>query len=780
MITVKDEKCFVLNTDKTTYAFRVMPSGHLEHLYYGRKIHMDSSDGLNEQWEFAPGNSAVYDAENSSISLEDIKLEISTLGKGDLREPYMELINGDGSRTSDFLYDSYKVSKGKSRTEDFPGSYGDEADVLEVVLKDSENKLTLTLIYTIFEECDVITRSCILTNDGESDISISRLMSLQLDFDPGDYSFTTFNGAWTREMGKNVQKVGAAKLINASSSGASSNRANPFVMLSRGAFDEDFGEVYGINLIYSGNHYTCVEKNPYGKVHLVTGINPQGFSWKLQKGESFASPEAVMTYSRSGCNTMSQGLHDFVNEHIVNGAWKDRLRPVLLNSWEASYFKISEGKLLRLARKAKLAGVELFVMDDGWFKGRNDDTSSLGDWTPDSKKLPRGVKGICDKIRKLGLEFGIWVEPEMVNENSDLYRAHPEWAMKIPGKKHSTGRTQMLLDLTREEVQDYIISAMSVVFSSADISYVKWDYNRNFTDVYSASLPYDRQGEVAHRYILGLYRVMNTLTKKFPNILFEGCASGGDRFDLGILSYFPQIWASDDTDAYQRGLIQNGYSYAYPQSCYTAHVSDVPNHQTLRRTPLDTRFNVAAFGVCGYECNLCDLSKDEFNEIKSQIAFYKECREFMQFGKFYRKSSFDDGKILSWTITSKDGTSAVSMIMQSLATPNTHLDILYPRGLNEDMLYHIENRALSYDVRILGGLINTATPFHVKPEGFVHSVIAKFMKMNYEKESHDMYGDAMMYGGVHLKPRFAALGMNDNTRLFPDFASRLYEIKKAG
>jgi alpha-galactosidase len=320
---------------------------------------------------------------------------------------------------------------------------------------------------------------------------------------------------------------------------------------------------------------------------------------------------------------------------------------------------------------------------------------------------------------------------------------------------------------------------MSDVFSSADISYVKWDYNRNFTDIYSAALPSDRQGEVAHRYILGLYRVLDELTKKFPEVLFEGCASGGNRFDLGILSYFPQIWASDDTDAYQRGIIQNGYSYGYPQSCYTCHVSDVPNHQTLRRITADTRFNVAAFGVCGYESNFCDLNKFDFNEIKSQIEFYKKNRRLMQYGKFWRRSSFDDGKILSWTISSPDKSEAVSMIMQSLMTPNSQSDILYPRGLAEDVKYHIENRKTSFDIREFGGLINHVVPFHVKQDGFIHGVIAKFVRINSESESHEMYGDAMMYAGVHLNPRFASLGYNDTVRYFPDFGSRIYEIRTA-
>lgn len=781
MITVlSDGKLFVLNTSKTTYAFRVKGTGHLEHLYYGRKIRLDSDDGIRELNEFAPGNTSIYNADNGSFSMEDIRLEISTIGKGDVREPALELINSDGSRTSDFVYSDHSIGKGKKRDEDFPGSYGEDADVLKVTMKDKENGISLILVYSVFEECDVITRSCELINEGSTDITIERIMSTMLDFDPGDYSFVTFNGAWAREMNKNVQKVGSVKLVNSSCGGSSSNHANPFVMLGRGAFDEDYGEVYGINLVYSGNHYTCVEKNPYGKVRLVTGINPQGFTWKLAKGESFRSPEAVMTYSASGCNTMSHGMHDFVSSHIVSGEWKDRLRPVLLNSWEASYFDISESRLLRLARRAKKAGIELFVMDDGWFKGRKDDTSSLGDWTPDPKKLPHGIKGICDKIRKLGLDFGIWVEPEMVNENSDLYRAHPDWAMKIPGKGHSAGRNQMLLDLTRTEVQDYIINAMSSVFSSADISYVKWDYNRNFTDVYSSSLPSDRQGEVSHRYILGLYRVMNTLTKKFPHILFEGCASGGNRFDLGILSYFPQIWASDDTDAYQRAVIQNGYSYGYPQSCYTCHVSDVPNHQTLRKTPLDTRFNVALFGNTGYECNLCDLPKEEFEEIRRQTGYIKENRKLMQYGRLWRVSSFDEGKTLSWTVSSKDGSEAMSLIMHSLAMPNYSHDVLYVRGLTDDVKYHIEVRENTYDLRGFGGLVNYVAPFHVKQDGFIHRVIAKFYKMPSEKESHEMYGDAMMYAGVHIKPRFASLGYNENTRYYPDFGSRIYKIGKAG
>ena len=802
MITVKGDKTplFVLNTDHTTYAMKVLDTGHIEHLYYGRKIHLDDEDGLTEQHEFAPGNTVVYSPEHGNFSLEDMRLEMSYYGKGDIREAFIEVINPDGSMTSDFLYSGYEESKGRDGgTEGLPTSYGEDAEVLTVTLTDKDNYLKLELIYCVYSDTDVITRTARLVNEGDGDIKIEKIMSCQIDFDPGSYVFSTFTGAWAREMKRTDMSVSSARLVNSSYTGSSSNRANPFVMLSRRGCTEDYGEVYGFNLVYSGNHYESVEKSSHGKVRFLSGINPTSFSWNLSKGESFLTPEAVMTYSSLGYNGMSGQMHDFVSKHILRGPWKDRLRPVLLNSWEAAYFKISESKLLRLARKAKSVGIELFVMDDGWFGERSDDSSSLGDWYPNKKKLPHGVKGICDKVRRLGLEFGIWVEPEMVNRNSELYRAHPDWAMEIPGKEHSEGRWQMVLDLANAEVQDYLIKAMSDVFSSADISYVKWDMNRNFSDIFSRSLPPDRQGETAHRYILGLYRVMMELTKKFPDILFEGCASGGNRFDLGILSFFPQIWASDDSDAVSRSEIQTGYSYGYPMSTVTAHVSDCPNHQTLRRTPIETRFNVASFGVLGYECNLCDMSKDDIEAIRAQIRMYKEWREVMQFGRFYRVSSVHDsgscdgdvlgapgssvleplpGNEVSWTVVSPDKSKAVSMIMQLLTHPNSQWSVLRPSGLDPEMKYHLEGREMKFDLREFGGLVNYVAPVHVKQDGFLHNLIARFYKMNSEKESHDMYGDAMMYAGVHLRSAFASGGYNENMRYYPDFGSRIYTIQK--
>ena len=804
MITVKGDKnpLFILDTGHTTYAMKVLDTGHIEHLYYGRKIHMDDADGLSEQHEFAPGTTSVYSPENSNFSLEDMRLEMSSYGKGDVREAFIEVVNSDGSTTSDFLFESFAESKGRDGgTEGLPSSYGEDAEVLTLALTDKENSLKLELIYCVYPDTDVITRTARLINEGDGGIRIRKLMSCQIDFDPGNYVFSTFTGAWAREMKRTDMSVSSARLVNSSFTGNSSNGANPFVMLSKRGATEEYGDVYGFNLVYSGNHYESVEKSPFGKVRFLSGINPTGFEWKLSKGESFLTPEAVMTYSSAGYNGMSGQMHGFVSKHILRGPWKDRLRPVLLNSWEASYFKISESKLLRLARKARTVGIELFVMDDGWFGERNDDTSSLGDWYPNKKKLPHGIKGICDKVRKLGLEFGIWVEPEMVNRNSELYRAHPEWAMEIPGKKHSEGRNQMVLDLSNKEVQDYLIKAMSDVFSSADISYVKWDMNRNFSDIFSKAIRAERQGEVCHRYMLGLYRVMRELTGKFPEILFEGCASGGNRFDLGILSFFPQIWASDDTDALCRAEIQTGYSYGYPMSTVTAHVSDCPNHQTLRRTPIETRFNVASFGVLGYECNLCDMSKDDIEAVRAQIAMYKKWREVMQFGRFYRGSSMNDsrscdgddlgapgisaleplpGNEISWTVVSEDKAKAVSMTMQILTHANAQWCVLKPIGLEPDYKYHLEGRDLKFDLRDFGGLVNYVAPIHVKQDGFLHKLIAKFYKMKAESEKHDMYGDALMYAGVHLRSAFASGGYNENMRYYPDFGSRIYTIEKTG
>lgn len=769
------DNVFVLDTKNTTYTFRVTESGHLEHLYYGKRINIrEASDvlSLTEKQSFSSGSSNVYNEKYPTLTLENVRLEMSSYGKGDIREPFVELTHSDGSTTSDFVFSSAEIREGKTPLLTMPSSYEEEGTVHELIvtLEDKSYGITLVLSYAAFEDRDVITRSSKIINTSSDSIRLERLMSAQLDFEDNGYVFTTFNGNWAREMYRHDHTVFTGKHVNSTYAGTSSSRANPFVMLSRPSTNEDMGVCYGINLIYSGNHYECVDVGAWYKTRFVSGINPASFSYLLESGESFEAPECVMTFSDEGYNGMSRRMHAFVRNCVVRGEWKKKPRPVLLNSWEAAYFDINESKLTKLAKEGKNVGIELFVMDDGWFGERKDDKRSLGDWYVNDKKLPGGIKRLADKINALGLDFGIWVEPEMVNVDSDLYRAHPEWAIQIPGKPHSEGRNQRILDLANPEVVDYLVDTMSEIFASANISYVKWDMNRIFSDYYSQYLSAERQGEVSHRYMLGLYRLMRTLTEKFPKILFEGCASGGNRFDLGILAYFPQIWASDDTDAIYRVKGQTGYSYGYPMSCVTAHVSACPNHQTLRVTPIATRFDVAAFGVLGYECNLCDMSAKDLDAIKVQIALYKEWREVLQYGTFYRGRH---DNLYEWTCVSEDGKKAVGMILQLLAEPNTAFTQYFPKGLVPDERYHFYNFERKVSIKPFGDLVNMISPIHIKQDSLMHNIVDKFVKMPGEIEDYISYGDVLM-SGVKLKGAFAGTGYDENTRFFADFSSRMY------
>lgn len=768
---------FVLDTDHTTYCFRKLETGQLEHLYYGRKLYLtceQDADALTEKHAFAPGNTCIYDQEHPQYSLEDMRLEMSAYGKGDIREPFIGIRHADGGVTSDFVYEAAGIRDEKTALETLPSAYDEQgAQELVITLRDRNYPLVLELHYSVFAEHDVIVRSSKLKNEGTDPIRLERLMSTQLDFETNDWVFTTFTGGWAREMNRTDTAVTAGRIVNASYTGSSSSRANPFVMLSKSMTTEDQGDCIGLNLIYSGNHYEACEVNSFGKMRFVSGINPASFEYRIGEGEVFEAPEAVMTYSASGYNGMSRQMHGFVRECIVRGNWKRKVRPVLLNSWEAAYFDINEHKLLRLAKAARQVGIELFVVDDGWFGERNDDSSSLGDWDVNRKKLPHGLDGLSKKIRAMGMEFGIWVEPEMVSVNSELYRAHPQWVIDQPGIGHTEGRNQRILDLANPEVVDYLSSVFVRLFSSADISYVKWDMNRIFSDYYSRYLPADRQGEVAHRYMMGLYRLLGELTQRFPDILFEGCASGGNRFDLGMLCYFPQIWASDNTDAWCRLNSMTGYSYGYPMSVVSAHVSGCPNHQTLRVTPLETRFHVAAFGVLGYECNLCDMTQEERSEIREQITLYKKYRELLQYGTFYRGRS---GNIYEWTCVSEDRRHAIGMIVQGLVQPDTQFEQYFPKGLDEQQRYEFANKPRRYGIRQFGDLINTAAPIHVRQGSLLHYAIAKVVTMPGETEHYQTSGSVLM-AGVKLTQAFGGTGYSEQTRLFQDFASRMYFMK---
>ena len=800
MIKALDKK-FVLETKDTTYAFDIMETGHLRHLYYGKKL--DFSDSLSEfevivpKREFGPGATIGYDAEHPNYAFEDTCFEMSSTGKGDLRSPFVSIIHPDGSRTSDFVYDNHEIKKGKDERKTLPGSYDAEGNVetLIITLRDVSYPVKLKLYYAVYEDKNVIARYADLINEGIEDIKVERLMSLQLDMDDPDYEGIFFFGAWAREMQCYRANIANGMHVSRSNTGTSSNRANPFFMIARKQTTEDEGECFGFNLIYSGNHAEITDANSYGKVRVLSGINDEGFLYVLKKGEELEAPEAVMTYTDKGFNALSNNFHRFVRDNIVRGKWQYKERPVLLNSWEAAYFKFDESKLLRLAKKAAEVGVELFVMDDGWFGERNDDTVSLGDWEVNTKKIPSGLKGLSEKVNKLGLSFGIWVEPEMVNVKSKLYEAHPDWCLANPNTPHSEGRNQRILDFSRKEVRDYIIEAMSNVFSSGNIEYVKWDMNRIFTDVFSVGRESDMMGETAHRYVFGLYEVMGELTKRFPDILFEGCSSGGNRFDLGILCYFPQIWASDNTDPICRIEIQQGLSYGYPLNTIGAHVSASPNHQTLRRTPMKTRACVASFGCFGYECNLADFSKEEIDEIKKEIMLYKSYRKVMQFGTFLRggrgpavpassaaysvlSDNGNEGNITEWTVVSEDKTVAVGAVFKKLAMPNIKESEYHPKGLDDKKKYLFINKELEYDIRDFGDLVNTVAPIHIKPGSMLLDIIAKKVKLPSEKENYVASGAFLTKAGVHLCQDYSGTGYNENVRYMQDFSSKMYIMEE--
>jgi alpha-galactosidase len=788
-----DGRLFLLQTANTSYMFRRLESGHLEHLHFGRSLfskacyeRMSKELDLEEKdketlrkiekaiapkHEYCGGNMNCYSDEHPSLALEMMGLEMSSFGKGDIREPFVELVYADGNSTNDFLFYDYEVKKGKKALLTMPSAYDDtdRAQQLIIKLSDKEYGVRLELIYTVFPDCDAITRSAVLYNDSDDKVRVERLLSASVDFYDTGLKFTSFHGRWAYEMGRSDSICKAGKVVSEElSAGESGSRSNPFVMVSEPETNEDFGVCYGFNLIYSGNHYEALSSNGCSISRFVTGIQPTGFNWLLSKGESFETPEAVMVYSGDGYNGMSRSMHEFVRKHVVRGVWRDKQRPILINSWEANYFNFTQNSLVSLAKDAHKCGIELFVMDDGWFGVRNDDHRSLGDWTENKKKLPGGIKELSEKITDLGMLFGLWVEPEMVNEDSDLYRAHPDWAVQVPGHAHSKGRNQMNLDMSRTEVQDYIIEAMKKVFSAGKISYVKWDMNRIFSDRFSTALSPERQGEFQHRYYMGLYRVMKELSESFPNILFEGCSAGGNRFDLGILSYFPQIWGSDDTDAFCRLDIQRGYSYGYPASTVGAHVSACPNHQTLGSVSLETRFEIAAAGCFGYELNISEMSAIDRQIIAGQVEYYKKWREVFQFGDYYRLP--DDGYI----IVSRDKKRAVAFAVEKHATPNNDYRCLKARGLDEDFVYKVANRVVPLSVMDFGSLVNNMAPVHVKQDGVIHHMIDRLKPLNGEAQVDEATGAALIGRGLSLNAAFSGTGYNENVRVMRTGDTRLY------
>ncbi|MBQ7325960.1 MAG: alpha-galactosidase [Clostridia bacterium] len=769
MISVKDQ-LFKLDTKSTTYAFR-LNEGYPEHLYYGRRL--NDSDFTAAAMKNTIDLGSTVKTEGSNFFLERNLLEYSGIGRGDYRHSPMELLMPDGTFVTDFVYDSHRIIDGAYTTEALPTAYG-EAKTLEITLKDKKfSDISLKLNYVVFEECDVICRNVELINGNAEPLYIRKLMSLMLDLAEANYDMLTLDGDWGKEASEHRRYLECGILVNESTVGASSNKHNPaFALVEQGA-DESRGKVYGFNLIYSGNHYSAAERSTFDTARVMTGINPHCFLWKLGQGESFVTPQAVMTYSHGGLNGMMENMHAFVNEHIVRGEHKGADRPIVLNNWEATFFNFNRSKILALARSAKKLGIEMFVLDDGWFGKRNSDLAGLGDWVENRKKLPGGIKYIANKVNKMGMKFGLWFEPECVNPDSDLYRAHPDWAISIEGRALTLGRNQLVLDLTRPEVREYIIDSVDRVLKGANIEYVKWDYNRHISDMYSSTLK--QQGEFFHRYILGLYEVLHEIFYvRHKNILFESCSSGGNRFDLGMLCYSPQIWTSDNTDPIARLDIQGGIYNFYPQSTVSAHVSMAPHAQTLRDTPISTRFNVAAFGVLGYELDFGELTPAERRQVKEQISFYKQYRRDFQYGRL-KKVKLKNSDEISWQITSGD--KILAAIYQRCKASCPGRDRLDVPGLDPEKLYTVESRDQYLRIRRFGGLIKHITPVHLNPDGFILRTVDRHFAMKDGKERYTASG-AMLSEGINLAMQYEGSGYDPNLRILGDYGSSLYVIKE--
>ncbi len=779
MIFLNKDNVFHLSTKKTSYIFRALPTGQLEGMYYGKKIrNSDNLEYLYDKHAAGYSNSTPYTQKDTSLSLDHIALEYSAYGKGDYRLPAMELMSSDGNFTTDFTFKSAAVTKVKPELKGLPSAYG-ESETLTVVMEDAKLGAELHMFYTVYEQSNVITRSVRLHNKSKNEIKINSLMSMQLDLQRGKYVMLTFDGAWARERYKHEHELTSGVCQIGSITGSSSNRHNPFFAIREFDTTEHSGNCYGFNLVYSGNHIARTEISSHGLLRIHNGINPFEFQWSLGEGEYFDSPESVMTFSDEGLNGMSQNMHAFVKENIVRGYWKDKDRPVLVNNWEATTFSFTEKKILEIAKATKEIGAEMFVLDDGWFGKRNNDKAGLGDWYVNMKKLPGGIKGLAEKVNELGLKFGLWVEPEMVNPDSDLYRAHPDWAVTTDVYEPSQGRNQLILDLTREDVREYIINTMTDVFRYGNIEYIKWDNNRHFSDVFSRRKG-AKSGEFFNRYIMGLYEIWDTLTNRFPEILFEACSSGGNRFDLATFCYMPQCWTSDNTDPLDRMYIQSGTSYGYPQSVMTMHVAAAISFPDFRPSSIEQRFNVSAFGLLGYELDVTNLSQFDRAAVKKQIEYYKQHRRLLQYGEYSRIGDiFKDDRCM-WQITSPDKTEAMYGYFVNRITPNWGNDVIKFVSLNSDWDYDLKIRTQLLSLKNFGDMINVPMPKKLNVEdGKFFDFVCEMIKLKSEKEDYIIGGDSLMASGFKPKQPYNYSGFKfGDSRMILDNDSRMYYIKK--
>jgi alpha-galactosidase len=698
---------FKLDTPNSTYSFGVCEDGFLLHNYYGKKLGDDDLAymlRLNENPFTLKSN-----LRDKGTFMDSKSFEYPCHGTGDYRESCFMVSDKDNMSTCELIYDSYKIVPGKPvlSQKDFdciPATWcsEDEADTLIITAKDAHLGIKAEVMYTVFKKLDVITRSVHFINESKDTVTLKRVLSTSVDFERCDYDWITLNGSWARERVLERSPLHHGKQSVDSVKGESSHQSNPFVALVSHNADEDSGEAFGFNLVYSGNFVAQAEVTQHKRTRVVMGINPFDFAWELEPGYDFQTPEAVMVYSDNGIGAMSRTFHDLYRNNLIRGEWKDKTRPILINNWEATYFNFDTDKLIAIAKEASQLGIEMLVMDDGWFGHRDSDNSSLGDWFVYEDKIKGGLKNLVYEVNKLGMKFGIWFEPEMISPDSELYKAHPDWAIQVPGRVPTMSREQYVLDYSNKEVRDCIYDQMRKILDSANIEYIKWDMNRQLTEVGSTTLPTKKQRELWHRYVLGVYDVMNRLTTDYPHILLENCSGGGARFDAGMLYFSPQIWTSDDTDAIERLKIQHGTSICYPPASMGAHVSDCPNHTVGRTTPFSTRGDVALVGTFGYELDVTRIPEQDRNSIPGQIDKFKKYNPLVRTGDQYRIGNiFDDNMWDAWMFVAKDKSEALLTVVQVLGRPNYPSRVYRLKGLDEEKLYFVEELGLTLSGRTL-------------------------------------------------------------------------------
>lgn len=698
-------KVFLLNTEHTSYGIALTDDRYVCHLYYGSRLEETDLRYLlrEDEGPFTPSSNK---RETGSF-LDSAPMEYPESGMGDYRESALRIRSAAGYRASELVYEGYEIMAGKPRLEGLPATWGADSacGTLKIYCRDQLLGMKVTLLYSVFQDSDALTRSAIIENEGKEPFYIEKALSACLDMDDRGFEVMGLFGSWARE--RRIQRIplGYGRQNIASFRGESSHQEHPFLALVTPETTQDTGEVYAMNFVYSGNFIAQAEKSQFDSVRMTMGIHPEGFTWKLEPGESFTAPEVVMVYSSEGLGKMTRTFHDLYRNHLIRSPWLHRKRPILINNWEATYFDFDEKKLLEIAEDASELGIEMLVMDDGWFGKRSNDDSSLGDWRVNEEKIRGGLNSLVENVKKLGMKFGIWIEPEMISPDSELYRQHPDWALQVPGRDITQSRAQYVLDLSREEVADGVYEMIAEVLHSADISYVKWDMNRQLATMGSYAWPADRQGELYHRYMLGVYRMQERLLADFPDLLLENCSGGGARFDAGMLYYSPQIWCSDDTDAVERLAIQEGTALIYPVSAMGAHVSVCPNHTVGRVTPFVTRGHVALSGTFGYELDITKLTDEEKAIVKAQTAEYHKYNDLIREGDYYRMESYTENKDRdSWMIVSKEKDRALVFCVQVLSGANRKSRFLRLKGLDPDRRYVADGREYQGSTLMRAGL----------------------------------------------------------------------------